>query len=191
MRLTCWTRSAVKTLRSRQRRRRSSSAGVGARTIIQTRGSPRLNAKSTRIKASPSILSVFARRRLRDVAIEAGSTTWLSISSFRRTRWIQNPSSPASWMTTIGKLCPVRACVLCLSSENRASMPAISPACTECFDILSRLPGDRDVISHLDRLNSNETKIARRSVRIAVGLARSATVSIIGSKMCPSKAILQ
>jgi hypothetical protein len=32
-----------------------------------------------RTSVSPSILSVFARRRRREVAIEAGSTMWLSI----------------------------------------------------------------------------------------------------------------
>ena len=77
-------------------RRRSSSSGVGALTIAHTRGSPRLYASNARTSASPSILSVFARRRRRDVAIEAGSTTWLSIPSFCSTRSIQNPSRPAS-----------------------------------------------------------------------------------------------
>ena len=47
-RLTCWTRSPISTLRSRQRRRRSSSSGVGAFTIAHTRGSPRLYASSAR-----------------------------------------------------------------------------------------------------------------------------------------------
>src|SRR3954471_6769000 len=69
----------------------------------------------TRPRASPSILSVFARRRRREVAMEAGSTTWLSIPSVCRTRWIQNPSSPASWMTMMGKTCPVRARAFSLS----------------------------------------------------------------------------
>jgi hypothetical protein len=63
-------------------RRRSSSSRVGALTIAHTRGSPRLYASSARTSASPSILSVFVRRRRRDVAIEAGSTTWLSIDPF-------------------------------------------------------------------------------------------------------------
>jgi hypothetical protein len=48
----------------------------------QTRGSPRSNARSVRTRASPSILSVLARRRLRATAIEAASTTWLSIPPF-------------------------------------------------------------------------------------------------------------
>ena len=42
--------------------------------MAHTRGSPRLYASSARTKDSPSILSVFARRRRRDIAIEAGST---------------------------------------------------------------------------------------------------------------------
>ncbi len=33
-------------------------------------------------------------------------------------------------------------------------------------------PGDSDVISHVDRLSSNETKIAPRSLRIALGASR-------------------
>ncbi len=49
--------------------------GGGALTIAHTRGSPRLYASSVRTNASPSILSVFGRRRRRDVATEAGSTT--------------------------------------------------------------------------------------------------------------------
>src|SRR5262249_61261273 len=55
------------------------------------------------------------------------------------------------------------------------SKPAISPARTECFDIFSPPPGDRDVISQVDRLSSKETKTARRSVWIAVGAAARST----------------
>jgi hypothetical protein len=62
--LTCRTRSFVNTLHSRHRRRRSSSSGVGALTNAHTRGSPRLYARNARSSASPSILSVFASRRL-------------------------------------------------------------------------------------------------------------------------------
>ena len=61
---------------SRDTRRRSSSSGVGTRNIAQTRGSPRWCASRARTSASPSIRSVFARRRRRDVIIEAGSTYW-------------------------------------------------------------------------------------------------------------------
>jgi hypothetical protein len=44
----------------------------------------------------------------------------------------------------------------------------MSPLGTECFDIFSPPPGESDVISLLERLSSNETKIAPRSVRMAV-----------------------
>jgi hypothetical protein len=55
-----------------------------------------------------------------------------------------------------------------------------SPLGTECFDIFSPLPGDSEVTSQVDRLNSKETKIAPRSVRIAVGIpALSPLLSMI------------
>jgi hypothetical protein len=34
------------------------------------------------------------------------------------------------------------------------------------LDIVSPTPGDREVISHTERLSSSETKIAARSVRM-------------------------
>jgi hypothetical protein len=37
-----------------------------------------------------------------------------------------------------------------------------------CFDIFYAAPGERDVISHFERLSSKEMKILRRSVRIVV-----------------------
>jgi hypothetical protein len=40
-----------------------------------------------------------------------------------------------------------------------------------CFDIFSP-PGESDVINQVERLSSNETKIAPRLVRIAVGSAK-------------------
>ena len=52
--------------------------------------------------------------------------------------------------------------------RKRARSLATSPLRTVCFDIFSPPPGDNDVISQVDRLSSNETKIAPRSVRIAV-----------------------
>ena len=48
--------------------------------------------------------------------------------------------------------------------------PARSPPGTLCFDIFSAPPGDSDVTIQRDRLSSNETKIAPRSVRIAAGM---------------------
>src|SRR4029077_4919698 len=60
---------------------------------------------------------------------------------------------------------------------NRVRRPATSPLRTVCFDIFSPPPGDNDVTSQVDRLSSNETKIAPRSVRIAVGAwGRSVTI---------------
>jgi hypothetical protein len=59
---------------------RVSLLGVGALTIAQSRGLPRLYASSVRNSASPPILSVFARRWRGDVATETGSTTWASSS---------------------------------------------------------------------------------------------------------------
>ena len=62
--------------------------------------------------------------------------------------------------------------------------PGASPPRSECFDILSPPPGDSDVISQIDRLSSNETKIAPRSVRIAVGVwGWSATICMVASRV--------
>jgi len=83
----------------------------------------------------------------------------------------------ASWITIIGKLCPVRACAFTWSWPKRASSPAISPAHTACFDIFSLPPGNSEVINQVDLLSSIEMKIAPRSVRIAVDASdRSATI---------------
>jgi hypothetical protein len=71
-------------------------------------------------------------------------------------------------MTMIGQLLPDRVVTLRLSSANRANSPARSPAFTPCFDIFSPLPGERDVISQVERLSSNDAKIAASCVRIAV-----------------------
>src|ERR1700730_8988701 len=84
----------------------------------------------------------------------------------------------------IGTTCPVRTCTLSLSAQNRAHSPATSPLRTVCFDIFSPPPGDSDVISQVDRLSSNETKIAPRSVRIAVGAwGRLVTICMVASRV--------
>src|SRR3954454_8418657 len=44
----------------------------------------------------------------------------------------------------------------------------MSPLRTECFDIFSPPPGAREVMTQVERLSSRDTKIALRSVRIAV-----------------------
>ena len=82
------------------------------------------------------------------------------------------------------KTFPVRTRAFSLSCATRCSSPLTSPPRTVCFDIFSPPPGDSDVISQLDRLNSNETKIAPRSVRIAVGASGwSAVTFMVSSKM--------
>src|ERR687883_1265835 len=86
-------------------------------------------------------------------------------------------------MTMIGKSRPLRAAALRLSSANRCSRLATALAGTECLDIFSPAPGDREVISQARRDNSIETKIAPRSVRIAACAGRGASLSIIGSRV--------
>src|ERR1019366_189247 len=87
-------------------------------------------------------------------------------------------------MTMIGKDFPVRANVFCLNSEKRASSPQMSPAGTLCFDIFSPAPGDSEVISQIERLSSNETKIAPRSLRMALGASgRSALTCMAVSRV--------
>src|SRR3954453_2489668 len=86
-------------------------------------------------------------------------------------------------MTMIGKSRPVRVAALRLSSANRCSRPGTSLAGTECLDIFSPAPGDREVISQALRDNSIETKIAPRSVRIAACGGWGASLSIIGSRV--------
>src|SRR5215211_7400690 len=86
-------------------------------------------------------------------------------------------------MTMIGKSRPVRTAALRLSSANRHSSPATLLAETECLDIFSPAPGDRDVISQALRDSSIETKIAPRSVRIAACAGRETSLSIIGSRV--------
>jgi hypothetical protein len=55
----------------------------------------------------------------------------------------------------------------------------MSPPRTVCFDIFSALPGDSEMTSQVDRLSSNETKIAPRSVRTTAGTSgRSAKFAL-------------
>ena len=177
IRLTCLIRSLTRALRSRTTRRLSSSSGVGTRSIAQTRGSPRLWASKALTSVSPSIRSVFARRRRRETAIEAGSTTWLSIPLSSRTRWIQKPSRPASWIEMIRKLRPVLAVALRCRCSKCPSKAGTSPPGTTTFDIFSPAPGESDVIIHFDRESSRETKMAARSVRTATGLSTRLVVT--------------
>ena len=87
-------------------------------------------------------------------------------------------------MTISGKTFPVRARAFSLSCKKRSSSRLTSPPRTACFDIFSPPPGDSEVISQLDRLNSSETKIAPRSVRIAVGASSwSVVMFMVSSKI--------
>src|ERR1019366_3353867 len=87
-------------------------------------------------------------------------------------------------MTMIGNDCPVRANAFCLSSEKRANGAQMSPAGMLCFDIFSPAPGDSEVISQVERLSSNETKIAPRSLRMALGASgRSALTCMAVSRV--------
>src|SRR5580693_6891134 len=87
-------------------------------------------------------------------------------------------------MTTIGNDFLVRAKTFCFRTENRVSSAPISPAGTLCFDIFSPLPGNSEVITQVDRLSSIETKIAPRSLRIALGASgRSAITCMLVSRV--------
>src|SRR6202167_4599384 len=72
-------------------------------------------------------------------------------------------------MTTIGEDFPVRAKTLSRLAHKRASRPARPPASTQCLDILCPPPGTSEVISHFERLSSNEMKMAPICVWIAAG----------------------
>src|SRR5580704_14080474 len=72
-------------------------------------------------------------------------------------------------MTTIGYDLPVRAKTLSRIAQKRARRPARSPASTQCLDILCPPPGTSEVISHFERLSSNEMKMAPIYVWIAAG----------------------
>src|ERR1035438_696132 len=86
-------------------------------------------------------------------------------------------------MTTIGNKFPVRAEAFCLRLEKRVSSGQISAAGTLCFDIFSPPPGDSEVITQLERLSSMESKIAPRSLRIALGASgRSAITCMLVSR---------
>src|SRR6202011_893404 len=93
MRLTGLTRSAIRILRSRQSRRRSSSSGVGALTIAHTRGSPRLYASSVRSSASP--VKPYVRRQKNDAADAAGICEAVTRPSMRFTgvRTLENQAA--------------------------------------------------------------------------------------------------
>src|SRR5271166_3012468 len=90
-------------------------------------------------------------------------------------------------MTTIGKRRPVRLSALSCKAEKRASNPVTSPPGTEYFDIVSPPPGDREVVSQVERLSSSETKIAPRLVWIAVwSSGRGSAAGTVASRVMGS-----
>src|ERR1700728_1415078 len=56
-------------------------------------------------------------------------------------------------------------------AQKRANSPARSAASTQCRDILCPRPGASEVISHRERLSSNEMKMAPICVWIAAGFS--------------------
>src|SRR5258708_38894394 len=52
------------------------------------------------------------------------------------------------------------------------------PGVTVCLEIFSPFPGESDVISHVERFSSNETKIAPNCVRIAAGSSDECSCTI-------------
>jgi len=63
---------------------------------------------------------------------------------------------------------PVRACAFARSVLKWLKRPVTSQLSTECLDIFSPLPGDSEVIIHLSRDSSRETKIAAKVTSMAV-----------------------
>ena len=104
---------------------------------------------------SPSIASVFALRRRRGAAIDAGSTTWLSMPFASSNRCTQKPSRPASWIITMFTARLVDCAALARRRSNKDSNAGPSPAGDEYFDNFV-LPGDNDVTSHIEWLNSSD-----------------------------------
>src|ERR1700686_5202027 len=86
-------------------------------------------------------------------------------------------------MTMTWKDCPVRANAFYLSSDRRASSAAMFPADKPCFDIFSPPPGESDVISQVERLSSNETKIAPRLFGSRSVLRKDDRVTYVASRL--------
>ena len=75
------------------------------------------------------------------------------------------------------RICAAGFCFASLPQfAEQREQPGHAPAGTECFDIFLPFPGDNDVGSQVERLNSIDTKIAPRSVRMAVGCADRAVI---------------
>ena len=131
MRLTCRTRSCSRVARSRDVRRRSSCSGVGATTIVQTRGSPRRQPAVSGARLAIDRVGLRAPLPSRLQRTDAGSTTWLSMPFASSSRCTEKPSRPASWMTTTladfaDRFDQLPACSSCQQIEQRRT---VAPRC--------------------------------------------------------------
>src|SRR3981081_815859 len=95
IRLVCPVRSVSSRSRSRVRRLRSSSSGVGTRTMLQTPGSPRRSARNARISSARSIRSVLARRARRFPPMLEASTSRMDVPLSVSPRCSKSPSRRA------------------------------------------------------------------------------------------------
>src|ERR1700733_11980341 len=68
---------------------------------------------------------------------------------------------------------------------NRASNSALSPAVTECFDIVV-LPGASEVTSQVDWLSSNDTNTVATPSFVAVGFHAGTSRHRVGHRYSPS-----
>ena len=135
--------------------------------MAHTCRSPRAQAINVRSIASASIRSVLARRLRRLTAIEDGSTTWLRIPCAASRRWTQNPSRPASCITTTVTGRRRRRPARSRRRRSSASRPGPSQAATPCRLALSS-PGALATTTQLDRLSSSATNsVASMSIDVA------------------------
>ncbi|WP_425359544.1 hypothetical protein [Borborobacter arsenicus] len=104
----------------------------------------------------------------RAVAKAMAAIRLVQTEDFGRNSLLCRCARPASCIEMICQLCPVLVRLLSRNFESRSNKPAMFPAATECFDIVSPFPGDSDVISQVDWLSSIEMKIAARLVWMAV-----------------------
>ena len=184
--LTCSTRSAVSALRSRQRRRRSSSSGVSALTIAHTRGSPRLCASSARNSAlavdavglcPPAPARGRNLRRIDDVAFDPFILPQHAVYPRAiQSRFLNDDDQERSPRPRERLLPELRK-----AGQQRAY---VSGGRVVFRHFLTEAPGASRVISQIERLGSKETKGAPRSLRMALGASiRSARTCIVVSRV--------
>lgn len=107
-------------------------------------------------RCAAGTLASSARRLRRFTAIDAGSTTTLLIAWASSKRCTQNPSRPASCMTTTSTGCRKRRSARSRRRFNTESRPAPSQAVTPCLLAFSS-PGALATTTQLDRLSSRAT----------------------------------